>query len=372
MLRPTHAEIDLKSLSLNIKNIKTKLDHNTLFMAVVKSNAYGHGLETVSSYIEKCHLADYLGVAIPEEGFALRKAGIKLPILILGYSPSAYYSEIVDNNLIPTLFSPEMVRDFRDVSKQKGKKSRVHFKIETGMNRLGFKEVQDLKEALSILKDSEQYLELDGVFTHFATSEIENQEYTNFQYGIFQERIKLVHAFGFNPILHASNSGAILSRPDLQFNMVRCGIAMYGYYPDPEMKCNLPLNPVLTWKTSISNVKTIMPGETVSYGRTFTASKPMKVATLSVGYGDGYKRNISNVGYVLIKGEKAPVIGTVCMDQLMCDVTELQVRRDDEAVLIGKSGKQYISADEMARWSGTISYEILLSISERVPREYFE
>ena len=238
------------------------------------------------------------------------------------------------------------------------------------MNRIGIKTEEELNALLELLKECPDII-FEGMYTHFAVSELPDKSFTLMQGERFRHFAELVRKAGYHPILHAANSGALLDLPDLHFDMVRGGLAMYGYYPGEFSSREVELKPILTWKTCVVHVKNMEPGETVSYGRTFTAERPTRVATLPVGYGDGYKRSLSNKAYVLIHGKRVPVIGTVCMDQLMCDVSELcDVAVGDEAVLIGSQGSEHIDAEEMASWADTISYEILLSISERVPRLY--
>ncbi len=370
MQRPTKAIIDLTALKTNIFALRAKLNPKTKLMAVVKANAYGHGMVRVAKTALECG-AEYLGVATPEEGLTLRDSGIKAPVLILSGMYKEYADFIVRHKLTATVFSKEILECMQNAAKSAGAVVPVHIKADSGMNRVGIKTNDGLKDLLKAAATYDNII-IEGLYTHFAVSEIPDKSFTLAQAKRFKEMADIAHELGFSPMLHASNSGAVLSLPELNFDMVRTGISMYGYYPGEHFS-DIPLQPVLTWKSAVSFVKQIEPGETVSYGRTFTAQKPVRVATLPLGYGDGFKRCLSNKGYVLIRGKRASVIGTVCMDQIMCDVTDIEnVRPGDEAVLIGKQGEEFISADEMAERAGTISYEILLSISERVPRVYIE
>lgn len=369
MLRATNTEIQLNNIAHNISVIKALQKPGTKYLAVVKANAYGHGIEEVARFVQK-HGADYLGVAIAEEGARLRAAGVTIPILILGASMDTHLSCIVENDLIPTVFSTHTLQELQNTAARLGKLCRFHFKIDTGMNRIGFKRTEDFREALRLLPDCPN-LVFDGMFTHFAVSELADHSFTLEQGKRFLEYANIAHEAGYTPLLHAANSGAALALPELQFGMVRGGIAMYGYHPIGHPVETFDLRPALSWKTNIIHIKQIEAGESVSYGRRFIAEKPTLVATLPVGYGDGYKRSLTGRAEVLIHGKRAPLLGTVCMDQVMCDVTDIEnVQIGDEVVLLGAQGNDAITADEIADWADTISYEILLSISDRVPRIY--
>lgn len=238
------------------------------------------------------------------------------------------------------------------------------------MSRIGVKNISVFNALLHILRDNAD-LCFKGLYTHFATSEITDKSFTLQQAGRLEKYVNTAHAQGFFPLVHAANSGAILDLPQLHFDMVRAGICLYGYDPAPGTQRSVALKPVMTWKTQIVHIKDLNPGDTISYGRTFTAEQPMRIATLPVGYGDGYKRCLSNKACVLIRGQRAPITGTVCMDQIMCDVTHIQdATIGDEVILLGTQGNDCISADDIADWAGTISYEVLLSVSPRVPRVY--
>lgn len=371
MIRATRTEIALPNIEHNIAVIRAGLKPETKFLAVVKANAYGHGLEEVAQYA--CRQgADYLGVAIAEEGVRLRAAGVSAPILILGASMDTHIDCILAYNLTPTVFSIHTLRQLQSAAADAGKTCRFHFKVDTGMNRIGFVRTDAFEEALQYLSQCPNLI-FEGMFTHFAVSELADKSFTRRQAARFDEFVSIAARYGYHPILHAANSGGALELPEYQYDMVRGGIAMYGYHPAGHADENIDLRPVLSWKTNIVNIKEIAAGETVSYGRTFTASGRTLVATLPVGYGDGYKRCLSNRASVLIHGKRAPQIGTVCMDQIMCDVTDIpDAAIGDEVILLGSQGNETITADEMARWADTISYEILLSISERVPRVFLD
>lgn len=369
MLRSTYALIDLKALRNNIQNIKGHLKPGVKLMAVIKANAYGHGIVQVGHTAAETG-AEYLGVSIPEEGMLLRENNINCPIMVLGGILPEQAGVMIEHGLIPSVFSRETIAALQNAAEKNGTVHPVHIKTDTGMNRIGIKTKPELKALLEFLKDCPN-LVLEGLFTHFAVSEAEDKTFTNYQAQKFLEFADMAKQAGFSPMLHASNSGAMLELKDLNFDMVRCGLSMYGYYTAANPNRFVELEPVMTWKSTIVHIKEAEANETVSYGRTYTVKQPVRIATIPVGYGDGYKRCLSNTASVLIGGKRAPVLGRVCMDQLMCDITQIKnVNIGDEAVLIGRQGNERIDANEMARWADTISYEILLSVSERVPRVY--
>jgi len=369
VIRPNYLLIDRSALRSNIQTLLSQTQDPVKYLAVVKANAYGHGiLEVAKAALEGG--ASYIGVAIPEEGKRLREAGIDTPILVFGALLAENAEMVVEYDLCPTVFSCEILETLQRFASQKGKVCPIHIKVDTGMNRIGLKSMDEFIHLLNRSKICTN-IRVEGLFTHFAVSEIEDKSFTRLQAKRFGDYIKQAHAMGFFPLLHAANSGAALDLPELHYDMIRGGLSMYGYLPGENCGQNVQLKPVLTWKTYVVHVKDIMPGETVSYGRNFTAKRPTRIATLPVGYGDGYKRSLSNKAQVLLHGQRVPVVGTVCMDQLMCDVTDVtNVRCGDEVVLLGSQGEECIDANEMAAWADTISYEILLSINERVPRIY--
>ena len=369
MLRSTHAVVNLPALLKNIRLAKRRLKPETKFMAVIKANAYGHGITVVGEYLEQSGLVDMLAVAIPEEGVRLRSAGVTLPILILGVTDPDHVPAVIGNDLISAVFMPEHVYAFERWAKAAGKSAHVHIKLDTGMHRIGVTDDQMLSDLLDAF-DACPHVSMDGVFTHFAKSEAD-PAFTHLQAQRFDAFVAQIHARGYRPIVHAANSAATLDFPELQYDMVRFGIALYGYHPDAKRTEESGLTPVMSLITYISNLKTIPAGEGVSYGLKFIASRPTRVATLPIGYGDGYKRCLTGKADVLIGGIRCPQIGTICMDQMMVDVSEVpNVAIGDEAVLIGRQGNEKITADELAEKADTISYEILLSFLDRVPRVY--
>ncbi len=368
-MRSTYASISLASIRHNIELIRSRLKPETKYLAVVKANAYGHGMEAVAN----CALesgAAYLGVAFAEEGVRLRLAGITAPILLLGATDEDHMDDVIRHGLMPTVFTVETLQLLQTHAAKLGMTCRVHIKADTGMNRIGFTSEAAFTEAILLLKRCPN-LVLDGLFTHFAVSELEDTAFTLQQADRFRRYVEIARQNGLHPILHASNSAAALHIPEAQFDMVRGGIAMYGCHPAGHAVAGIDLHPVMSWHAYITHIKTIPAGEGVSYGLKFVTPCDMVVGTVAVGYGDGYKRCLSGKADVLVHGHRARQIGTICMDQMMIDLTEIpDAAVGDDVVLLGAQGKESITADELAQKAGTISYEILLSISERVPRVY--
>jgi len=372
MIRRTVCEVNLSNIENNIRGLQSKLDENVGFMAVVKADAYGHGIVPVSRKALSSG-AHWLGVAIPEEGQLLREEGIKAPILVLGPVSSDAAEDVVTYNLRPAVFRQDTIEALEKSGKKANRKVYIHLKIDTGMNRIGVRGDRELRDILGFIRDC-TYVVLEGMFTHFAFSDAADKGFTMEQNRKFQEAVKYARSLGMEiPILHAANSAAIIDCPDTHYNMVRAGISIYGYYPSDEVSHEVFLRPALTWKTRIAHLKTVQSGETISYGRTFEAKDQMKIATLPVGYGDGYRRDLGNRGSVLVRGKRAPIVGRICMDQCMIDVSHIpNVEVGDEVVLLGQQGEKWIDAEEMAKWCHTISYEILTAIGKRVPRVYVE
>ena len=369
MLRSTYAVIHLPALLKNIRRAKRNLKPETKFVAVIKANAYGHGIVEVGQYLERSGLVDMFAVAIPEEGARLRENGVKLPILILGVTDPEHVPAIVANDLTPAVFSGAQVFALESCAKSAGKTVHAHLKLDTGMRRIGVLDTKQLDDVLDAF-DACPHVKLSGTFTHFAKSE-SDPAFTALQAQRFDAFVAHIHERGFHPVVHASNSAATLACPQYQYDMVRFGISLYGYHPDPKRTEGSGLSPVMSLITHISNLKTLPAGEGVSYGLRYVTSHTTRIATLPIGYGDGYKRCLTGKADVLVGGVRCPQVGTICMDQMMVDVTDVpNVEIGDEVVLIGRQGNACITADELAEKADTISYEILLSISDRVPRVY--
>lgn len=367
--RPVWAEVNLDNIVYNLEQVRKRVSAETLIMAVVKADAYGHGVIPVARRVVEAG-ADRLAVALPEEGVELREAGFKLPVQVLGEILPPQYPLILDYDLIPTIGKIETARGLNQLAVRKGVLQKVHLKVDTGMGRIGTLPDSAVEFVLKIAQLSN--LELEGLMTHFATADEENKEYTYYQWERFNYVIRKLEAEGVSiPIKHAANSATIIDLPQFELDMVRPGIMLYGLRPSPEVDNSLSLKPALSWKARIIYLKEVPAGTAISYGSTYITPRRSRIATIPLGYADGYSRLLSNKGQVLIHGRRAPVRGRVCMDQFMVDVTEIpDVSVGDEVVLIGKQGKEEITATEIADLTGTINYEITCSISKRVPRIY--
>lgn len=370
-MRPTQAIIHLPHITHNLALLKARLSAGTRLMAVVKAEAYGHGMVPIAKHALKCGAA-FLGVALPEEGAVLRAAGIDAPILVLGALHPDQAELVAANRLAQTVSSWDILPILERCASASGIRIPLHLKLDTGMGRIGLRRPEELGRFFEVL-DTCPRLFLEGVFTHFAKADGEDPSYTHHQVDRFQSLLRHEKLLGRTPLLvHASNSAGLLHYPQAHYDMARAGIAIYGYDPSGTPRsATQGLRPTLRWVTRIVHLKALEAGESVSYGCTYTASEPIRVATLPVGYADGYRRALSNRGHVLIGGRKAPILGRVCMDQIMVDVTGIpEAALGSEAVLIGHLGSERISADDLAELCGTISYEILTGISPRVPRIY--
>ncbi len=367
------AEIDLDAVAYNIKNIRKKVKKETMIMGVVKADAYGHGAVEVSKVL-LYNGADWLGVAMIDEAVQLRKNNIMVPILILGYTPEAEIEDVVRYDIIQTVFSYEMAKMVSDAAVKLGKTAKIHIKVDTGMGRIGFIPEENIGD--EVLKISKlPNIEINGIFTHFSTSDEKDKTFTKLQYDRFKYAIDEIEKKGIKlAVKHCANSAAIMDFDDLGFNMVRAGIILYGMYPSDEViKENLSLKPVMSIKTHISYVKKVSKNIPVSYGRTYYTDKESVIATVPVGYADGYIRKMQNGGRVIVNGHYANIVGRVCMDQFMIDITDVpDVSSGDEVILMGSDGKLSITAEEIAHVLDTINYEVVCMIGKRVPREYIK
>ena len=355
--------IDLSSIEHNMRVIRASVPDQARVLAVVKADGYGHGaVETALAAIRGG--ADMLAVAAVSEGAEIRRAGIDKPVLVLGAASSADVYEGVENNLIQTVCTAEMVMLCEEAARKLQKQTEVHLKVDTGMGRIGVRNETERDSVLSAISSC-PHVQLSGVFTHFSDADgnEEGIQYTRQQYEKF---MSLISVLPDGITRHCCNSASIHRFPEMALEMVRAGISLYGYPPVPS---SLDLLPCMTWTAQVSYVKEIPSGAYISYGRTFRSEKTMRVATVTCGYADGYHRAAGREGYVLIRGRRAKILGRVCMDQMLADVTEIEgVAAGDEAVLIGRSGNEIISAEDVAAWAGTISYEILCSAGSRVER----
>ena len=366
--RPTVAEIDLKALAYNLKGIRRRVGEEVRVMGVVKANAYGHGIVEVARFLENQRI-DYLGVANAEEGVVLRESGVTAPIHVFTLPSKLQVSLFVRHSLEPTVCSQHDAALLNAEALKTGKTVPVHLKIDTGMNRIGV-EPKDLKKLLKFLGKL-RGLEIKGVYTHFAAADSRDKSFSKLQLTEFQKALEELRNEKVSAdVIHCAGSAGILDLPESWFSLVRPGIMLYGYYPSLETTESVTLKPVLSLKSRVSLVKWVEPGETVSYGRRFTAKRRTRIATLPLGYADGYMRSLTGRSSVLIRNKKFPTAGTICMDQLMVDVGSEDVRVGEEAVLIGCQRRERISAYDLAGTLGTIPYEICTNISSRVPRIY--
>jgi alanine racemase len=364
---PTVAEIDLKALLQNLKEIRKLTGSDRAIIAVVKADAYGHGAVRISQTLEEAGVTA-LGVALVQEGIELRQGGVRLPILVMGSILKEQIPPLFEYQLTPVLFQDAIIPYLEKEAEEQGITLPVHIKIDTGMGRLGIQPAQLSFFIKEILQN--RRIKIEGVMTHLSSADIVGSPQLSQQLNLWKKTLEELEAFQLQPSqIHLANSAAIASLRELDSNPVRPGLMLYGY--SSVRNPPLSLEPILTFKTRIVHLKTVPAGTPISYGGTFVTSRQSVIATLAVGYADGYWRALSNCGKVLIQGRRVPVVGRVCMDMTMVDVTDLsRVQIGEEAVLIGKQGKESISAEEIAGWIGTICYEVLCGIGKRVPRIY--
>lgn len=369
-LRAVWAEIDLNKIENNMKRIK-ELAGDREVIAVVKADAYGHGATSVAPVLLE-NGASKLAVAVIAEGIELRDAGIKEPIMILGYTPLELGEDLINYNIEQTVYDLEYAKELSNIAKKLGKKAKIHIALDTGMGRIGFlPNEESFKDVVEIC--NLDGLDVCGIFTHFSTADEEDKTYTYEQFNKIKDFNDKLKEVGIDiKLKHASNSGAIIDLPETYLDGVRAGIILYGYYPSDEVnKDRLKLEPALTLKTRVSHVKTLDKDMYISYGRTFKTERKSVIATLPIGYADGYLRLLSGKAKVIINGKFANVVGRICMDQCMIDVTDIgDVKVSDEVILLGEDGDLKFNADDMAEAMGTINYEVLCMIRHRIPRIY--
>lgn len=363
--RPTWEQINLNNLSHNFRQIKKMVSAKTKVMVTVKADAYGHGLIPVAKRLVREEV-DFLGVASIDEGIKLREAGIKSRILILGVVLKEDIAPLFRYSLTPTVCDKNLAFALNNKARKLKKTINVHIKVDTGMGRIGVL----YKDALEFIKKIHKlkFLKIEGIFTHFPMAD-SDKDFTCYQIDLFTDLVKGLGKQGIRiPLVHAANSMGVIAYKKGHFTMVRPGLVIYGLYPKQNLK--IRLKPVLGLKTEVIFFKKVPEGYGVSYGHIYVTKKPTKIVTLPIGYGDGYPRNLSNEAPVLIRGKRFKVSGRICMDQIMVDVGNLNVKVGDEVVLIGSQGKNHISAEELARLSGTIPYEIVCGLGNRIPRIY--
>lgn len=361
----TYASVDIGAIEHNLSEVKSKLNKEVLSLAIVKADAYGHGAVGVARAITD--KVDYFGIAELNEAVELREAGVDKPILVLSYTSPYLYETLILNELTQTIFNYDDAVELSKVAVRLKKIARVHIAVDTGMSRIGFFCNQESVEIVKRINDLPN-IYIEGIFSHYACADCEDRSTTERQTEIFKEFIKALEIRGINiPIKHLCNSAGILTCDEM-FNMVRIGIVLYGLYPDEIVNDgSLSLMPAMKIVSHVIHVKEVPAGSGVSYGHTYFTDKTTRIATVCIGYADGYSRLLSNKGRVLINGEYAPVIGRVCMDQLMVDVTHLSdVCVGDEVVVLGKDGNNEITAEEIAELTGTINYEVVCQFQKRV------
>lgn len=367
-----YAKIDMDAAAYNMEQMKKRIGGGARLIAVVKTDAYGHGAVPLAEVFEKLDYVWGYAVASLDEGMILRKHGIKKPILVLGCVFPDQYDDMVRNDIRAAVYMEEMALGMAEAARKAGKKAYIHIKTDTGMGRIGFpvsEESADIIERISKLED----IKIEGMFTHFAKADETDKTYTYDQHRKFMWMKEQMEKRGVEiPYYDCDNSAGIIDFPDMKHDLARAGISTYGMYPSEEVNQNaVDLKPVLSLVSHVIFVKTVKPGTSISYGGTFVAPEKMRVATIPVGYGDGYPRSLSNKGTVLIHGKRARILGRVCMDQFMVDVTDIpDVKFMDQAVLIGEDQGDRITVEELAGLSGRFNYEFVCCLGKRIPRVY--
>lgn len=375
-----YVEVDLDAIVSNMRSMKQNTAPGTKMIGVVKTDGYGHGSVPIAEVLEPLDFLYGFAVATPEEAHTLRKAGVRKPILILGYTFPSCYEQLAEEELRPAVFRMDSIPLLREAAGRVGKPIRVHVKVDTGMSRIGVTpDEEGLRFVEALMGQGEKEaasggIIIEGIFTHFARADEYDKSSAMGQLESFHQFIHMIKKrLGLDiPVKHCSNSAGILELPQANMDAVRAGIALYGLYPSEEVRKDIvPLQPALSWYSHLVCVKTLRKGQSVSYGGTFTAQEDMRIATVPIGYGDGYPRSLSNQGYVLLHGEKAPVLGRVCMDQFMVDVSHIPgVKEGDRVVLLGEDGGERLGAELLGKMSGRFHYELVCDIGKRIPRVY--
>lgn len=367
-----YAKVDLDAIYQNILNVRKKIGNEVKLLGVIKADAYGHGAVEVGLHLQE--IVDGFAIAVVEEGIILRDNGIQKPLLILGFTAPYQYPELLKNDISQTIYDYDMAKELNHVAAAMHTVAKVHIKLDTGMTRIGIK---DNEEGIALVKKIAELpcIQIEGLFTHFAKADMTGTEYTDMQFLRFMNFAKRLEEENISiPIKHVANSAAIMDYENTYLDQVRSGIITYGLYPSEEVnKEHLALTPAMELKSHIVYVKDIEPGTSIGYGGTFVAEKPMKIATIPVGYGDGYPRSLSNKGSVLIHGKRAPIVGRICMDQFMVDVTDIEgVAMLDEVTLVGRDGDTVLPVEEVADLAGSFNYEFCCDVGRRIPRVYYK
>ena len=368
------AEINLDAAAYNFKSMKDNLTPGTRMIAVVKTDGYGHGAIPIARMVQEYDYIWGFAAATIEEALLLRKAGIENPILILGFVFPDAYEELIRHDIRPAVFKLSMAKQLSEEAVRQGKTVHMHIKVDTGMSRIGFK---DCEESADIVREISELpnVEIEGLFTHFARADEKDKTSAMDQFRRYQAFSRMLEDRKVEvKIHHCSNSAGIFDIQDANLDVVRAGVSIYGMYPSDEVnKFAVPITPVMSLKSHIVYVKEVDAGTAVSYGGTFVADHPMRIATVPVGYGDGYPRSLSNKGWVLIRGQQAKILGRVCMDQFMVDVTHIpDVREGDMVTLIGSDGGREITMEDLGELSGRFNYELACDIGKRVPRRFWK
>lgn len=367
-----YAEIDLDAVLYNMESMRGNIAENTKIMAVIKADGYGHGAVEIAEAIDHLDYVFGYAVATVEEGLILRKHGIEKPILILGYVFPDQYEAMIRAEIRPTVFTAEMAEELSEAAEKTGMDCKIHFAIDTGMGRIGYQVTEEAADEMTRLAKL-PHIMVEGIFTHFAKADEIEKEPTHRQIELFIHMIQMLEQRGVKiPIHHCSNSAGIVEIPEANMDLVRAGITLYGLWPSDEVdKTKISIKPALSLITHVAYVKELEAGHSISYGGTYTTKETRRIATIPVGYADGYARSLSNKGDVLIHGRRAPICGRVCMDQFMVDVTDIpDVTVGDEVILIGSAGEETITMEEVGAISGRFNYEFVCDLGKRIPRVY--
>ena len=367
-----YAQIDLDAILHNMEQMQKRISRNTKIMGVIKTDGYGHGAVPIGRELEKLHVTWGYATATVEEAQILRENGLKKPILVLGASFPESYGLLAEEGIRATVFSLRQAQALEQYAKEAERKIIVHVKIDTGLSRLGFQVTEEAADEIAQIS-AMPHIVIEGMFTHFAKADARDKTMANAQVHNFSQMREMLNERGVEiPILHCSNSAAIIDMPAANMSVVRAGISLYGMWPSDEVqKGNLDLQPVLSLKSQVVFVKELEAGRTISYGATYETAGRERIATIPIGYGDGYPRSLSNKGYVLIHEKRAPICGRICMDQFMVNVSHIpEAKEGDAVVLIGRDGQEVISMEEIGELSGRFNYEFACDLSKRIPRVY--
>lgn len=373
MYQRVFAKVNLNNMEANMEGMHALVGNKSRFFSVIKTDGYGHGAVQIANILEKKDYVFGYAVATVEEALELRRAGMKKPVLILGYTFPDCYELLAEKEIIPTVFREDSLPALANAAAKTGKPISVHVKVDTGMGRIGITPDEKGLDFIGKVLSTDGIV-LSGIFTHFARADERDKSHALEQFKVFQSFVtKAEETFQMHiPYKHCANSAGIMELPDTYLELVRAGISLYGLWPSEEMRRDtMELKPVMSLYSHIVFIKEVQPGTSISYGGTFVAEKPMRVATIPVGYGDGYPRALSDKGYVLIRGQKAPILGRVCMDQFMVDVTHIpEADMDDLVTLIGRDGDEEITMECLGALSGRFNYELACDLGKRIPRVY--